>query len=430
MADEETGTVEPVPQDAHPEHHGAEPTSTQPDFNGPAPANTPQSRPGSRTVLAAALAGLLLLGAGIGIGWGLGNGSGFTRSVSPALQVEPQTTPSTSTGQSPGSGTPTAQTIADKVDPAVVDITTTIDSDPFDNVPPQGRAAGTGMIVTASGEVLTNNHVIDGASSIHVSIEGRSGTYTAHVIGSDTSNDVALLQVEGVAGLPTVTLASSSSLSVGQAVFAIGNAQGRGGTPTITQGTITALDRDITVGDGRGGSERLQDVIQTDAQIEPGDSGGALVNTGGRVIGMITAGSRTFAADEQATAGFAISSDSGLRIVNEIRAGHESGSIVIGPAGFLGIGARNLDAATAGRLGLATNAGVLVSGVTAGTPADRAGITQGSVITSIDGERVTSVDELGPAIHRHAPGESITVTWVNGTGQHTTTVELVAGPAV
>src|SRR5919204_56646 len=136
-------------------------------------------------------------------------------------------------------------------------------------VPTQGEGAGTGMVITSSGEILTNHHVVEGATTIEVTFQGRSGTYAARVLGVDTSRDVALLQVDGVSGLPTVSITDSSSLSVDQQVVAIGNALGQGGQPTVTQGTISALDRTITVSDGHGGTERLNGMIQIEAAIQP-----------------------------------------------------------------------------------------------------------------------------------------------------------------
>jgi S1-C subfamily serine protease len=379
--------------------------------------------PRRRRALAAVVAALVLVSAGIGIGWGLGRGGDTSGNAGAPLTAAPQVSPST--GQAAGGLD--SQAIADKVDPAIVDINTTLDADPFDSTPALGRGAGTGMIVTSSGEVLTNNHVVEGASRIDVTIAGRSGTYVADFIGADTAKDIALLQIEGVSGLPTVTLADSSNLSVGQGVVAIGNALGRGGDPAVTEGSVTDVGQSITVSDGHGGTEQLNDVIQTDAQIQPGDSGGALVNSAGQVVGVITAGSRDFRDQSETGFGFAIQSNNALDVVNEIRAGHEGGSIVIGPAGYVGVGAKDLDQATANRLNVSS--GVLVSGVTAGTPAARAGITEGSVITAINGEHIASVDELGPAIHRHAPGEQISVTWVDQGGTHTATLRLVSGPA-
>jgi len=323
-----------------------------------------------------------------------------------------------------------AKAVADKVDPAVVNINTVIDSNPFDSVPPQGRGAGTGMVVTSNGQVLTNNHVIDGATRIEVTIAGRSATYVAQFVGADPADDIAVLQIQGVSGLPTVTLADSSKLKVGQEVLAIGNALGRGGTPSVTEGTISALGRSITVEDGRGGVEHLNGLIQTDAVIQPGDSGGPLVNSAAEVVGMITAGARSTRFQPDSRVGFAIPSSAALKIVNEIRAGHASSSVIIGPSGYLGVEVRELDAATARRLGLDVGSGVLVVGASPGTPAARAGVSEGSVITAINGQKVSSIDELGSALHRHKPGEEIRVTWVDESGTHTATARLISGPAV
>lgn len=329
---------------------------------------------------------------------------------------------SSSTGQSNQSVD--AQSVASKVIPAVVDVNTVIDSSGQ-----QAQAAGTGMIVTSSGEVLTNHHVVSGASSISVTIQGRSNTYTASLIGEDLSADVALLQLHGVTGLPTVTLADSSNLSVGEAVVAIGNALGQGGTPNVTQGTITALDQSITASDGSGSSEQLTGLIQSNAPISRGDSGGPLVNSAAQVVGMITAGSSGGFRQVSSRVGFAVPSNTALDIINQIRSGHPtSSSIVLGQAGYLGIGATDLDAVTASRLGLNVSAGALVQSVVSGSPAAQAGIPQYAVITAINGHSISSTSELGVAIHTHKPGERIQVTWVDRNGRHTTTVTLMSGP--
>ena len=289
------------------------------------------------------------------------------------------------------------------------------------------------MILTTSGQVLTNNHVIAGATSITVTIQGRPGSYKATVVGADPTDDVALLQVQGVSGLPTVTLGDSSDLVLGQEVVAIGNALGQGGSPSVTEGAISALDRSITVGGGLGGAEHLTGLIQMDAPIQPGDSGGPLVDSSARVVGMITAAARSdFAKWGFYTPGshFEIRSNDALGIVREIQSGNESPTIIIGPAGFLGVGVQDLDSEAAARLGLNVTSGALVLNVSPGMPAESAGITQQSVITAIDGQRVSSADTLGTAIHRHDPGDQIRVTWVDQSGSHTATVRLIAGPAV
>jgi S1-C subfamily serine protease len=367
-----------------------------------------------RIAAAVVLAAVVAAAGGVGIGWSL------ARVVS-SRTAQTQSQPIQAVNPSNGSGSLNAGAIAAKVDPAIVDINT---------VTASGSAAGTGMILTSSGEVLTNNHVINGATSIRVNIQGRSGTYVADVVGVDPTVDVALLQIEGVSGLPTVTLAKSSSLKVGQPVVALGNALGAGGTPNETEGSITALDQTITASEGRGQSEQLTGLIQSDASISPGDSGGPLVNAAGEVVGMITAGETQGFRNANSTVGYAIPSDAALDVVNKIRSGQSSSEIIIGPVGFIGVQVRDLDSAAASQLGLNLSSGALVVGVQAGTPAAAAGITENSVITAVGGSTVTSIATLGAAIHTHKPGERIAVTWVNQSGTHTATLTLVAGPAI
>jgi S1-C subfamily serine protease len=307
---------------------------------------------------------------------------------------------------------------------SVVDINTSAETLGSDGLRPLG--AGTGMVLTADGEILTNNHVVAGASGIEVSIPGL-GNQTATVVGVDPTDDVALLQLNGVSGLSPVTLGDSSEAQIGDRVTAIGNAFGAPGPPTTTTGTITALHRSIVARDPAGGSsERLDDVIQIAADVNPGDSGGALVDADGQVIGIITAGP----SNSTTGIGFAIPIDAALNIVNEIRAGHESSTILLGERGFIGVAVQPLDAATAARLGLNDTSGALVAGVKEGSPAAQAGITAPSVIRSIDGVPVTSLDDLGTAIHAKTPGEQVRVTWVDAQGEHTATLTLSEGPAV
>ncbi|SRR6266567_372141 len=381
------------------------------------PTRAPRRR--TRSLLAAALAALVLLSAGVGIGWDVARRGSTDTTSSRQAPVS---------GQLPSGGALDVQTIARRVSPAVVDVNSVIGS-LFENTP-IGQAAGTGMILTSSGQVLTNNHVIEGASSIHVTMAGRSSSYSAHVIGVDPTDDVALIQIEGVSGLPTVSIARSSSLSVGDGVVAIGNALGRGGAPTVTAGVIADLHQSIVVsGDGRAAG-RLRDLIQMNATISPGDSGGPLVNTSGQVVGIITAAARDGLSSSGSRVGFAIPVNSALRIVEQIRSGRASAKVIVGPSGYLGIETANLDAAAAARLGLGITRGALVEAVVPGSPADKAGLTKDSVITAVNGRAIDSVDALGPAIHTHRPGDSIRVTWANATGSHTATIELISGPAV
>jgi S1-C subfamily serine protease len=285
------------------------------------------------------------------------------------------------------------------------------------------------MILTPSGEVLTNNHVVEGSTSIKVTIPGRSSSYTATVVGVSPTADVALIQIQGVSGLPTVKLADSSTLSVGQPVVAIGNALGQGGAPSVTQGTITALNQTITASSDNGTSEQLSGLIQSDAPISPGDSGGPLANASAQVVGMITAGEAQGFRRTTSTVGYAIPASTAVSVVNEIRAGHASSTILIGPTGYLGVSVQDLDANTAARLGLDVSGGVLVRGAAQGSPAAQIGSGANSVITAIDGKSIDSANDLGPAIQSHKPGQKIQVSWVDASGKHTASATLIAGPA-
>ncbi len=379
-----------------------------------APGGRPPGR--ARALLAAVLVAAVLTAAGIGVGLAVSpapSGSGAT-----VVRTVPQS-PSATTEKGLD-----VQAVASRVSPAIVDVNTTLASVTGGI---GGRGAGTGIVLTSSGEVLTNNHVIRGATSILVSVPGH-GTHPAEVLGASPQADVALLQIRGVFGLPTATLADSSSLTLGEEVVAIGNALGQGGPPTVTAGTITALHRAITASSGFGEGEHLHGLIQTDAPISPGDSGGALVNSAGQVVGMITAGAKSSSASTNV--GFAIPTNAAVAVVDQIRAGRSSASVVIGRPGFIGVEVAPLDPASAAGLGLSAGSGVLVAGVIPGTPAARAGILPSSVITAVDGRPVTTVDALGAALHGHRPGEQVRITWVDGSGTHTAILRLIAGPAV
>src|SRR5690242_15495339 len=217
----------------------------------------PPAQPGSfwnRVAAFIVLIAVVAAAAGAGVGWSL------ARAVSPTHQSANATTPeSPISAATPGSGSSNSSVnaIAAKVAPAIVDINTTLGN---------GQAAGTGMIVSSTGEILTNNHVVTGSTSISVTVQGRSQTYSAHVVGVDISQDVAVIQIDqNVSGLSTVTFANSSSVHVGDAVVAIGNALGQGGAPHVETGQITALDQTITASMGGGTAETLNGMIESDA---------------------------------------------------------------------------------------------------------------------------------------------------------------------
>ena len=320
------------------------------------PPTTPPGATNSlwyRLAAAVVLAAVIAAAAGAGIGFTVARNLAGSRVAQSNSQPESPLQPENpaSGGSTNGGGSLNAAAIAAKVDPAVVDINTVVGS---------SQAAGTGMILTSSGEVLTNDHVVHLSTSISVTVQGRAQRYSAHVIGVDQSADVALLQIEGVSGLPTVKLASSSSLAVGDAVVAIGNALGAGGTPRATQGTITALDQSITAGEGGSQSEQLTGMIQSDAVIYPGDSGGPLVNASGQVVGMTTAGQPQGFRSSASTVGYAIPADHALSVVNRLRAREQASDLTYGQVGYLGVSVQSLDSSSAAQLGLSLSSGALV----------------------------------------------------------------------
>ena len=389
------------------------------DAMGPPPQwmPAPPPRPASiwnRIAAFIVLIAVVAAAAGAGIGWGLAravnNRPVAQATTSPEAPIQ-QVTPGTST--SPSS---TTDAIAAKVSPAIVDINTVLGN---------GAAAGTGMLISSTGEILTNNHVVNGSTSITVTVQGRSQKYSAHVVGVDISQDIAVIQIDGsVSGLPTVKFADSSSLEVGQTVVALGNALGRGGAPNVTSGQITALDQTITASSGGSSSETLNGMIQSDAVIYEGDSGGALVNTSGQVVGMITAGQAQGFRSSASDVGFAIAANTAVGVVNRIRAHEQAADLTYGQVGFLGVSVQTLDAFSAQQLGLSVSSGALVTSVQPGSGAEAAGIARNSVITKVGGASVTSSDTLGTAIRSHRPGDGVSVTWVNQGGSHTATVTL------
>jgi S1-C subfamily serine protease len=289
----------------------------------------------------------------------------------------------------------------------VVDITTVLDYG-------TGKAAGTGVVLTSSGEILTNNHVVDGATKITVTDVTTGRSYTASVVGTDPGDDVAVLQLAGASGLGTARFAGAAqvaNVAVGDAVTAVGNAGGTGGIPTAAPGTVAALNRDITAGDATASSsEQLSGVIEVAAAVQAGDSGGPLYDSG-VVIGIDTA------ADAGNTVGFAIPITTALDIADRIEAGEQGGAIHLGSPAFLGVG-------------LAGTGDATISGLVSGSAAASAGIDVGDTITAVDGAAVGSAQELSAILKAHQPGDHVAITWTDTTGtSHTATITLAAGPA-
>jgi S1-C subfamily serine protease len=325
--------------------------------------------------------------------------------------------------------------IAAKVAPALVDINGTF--------PYQGaQGAGTGIVLTSSGVVLTNNHVIDGATAITVTDIGNGKTYKATVAGYDAGHDIAVLHLEGASGLKTATLADSSKVTVGEPVVAIGNAGGTGGTPSSAAGTVTALNQSITASNELDGtSENLTGLIQTDAAIQSGDSGGALVNQAGAVVAMNTAassGSSFSSYSSSGTQGFAIPLNQAATTARTIQSGSGSSTVHVGPTAFLGLLLTSDSSSdTQGSFGStggvggngSATGGASVARVVSNGPAATAGVGQGDVISSLDGHAIVSDTTLGTLLVTHHPGDKVQLSWTDPSGQsHTSTVTLAEGP--
>ena len=400
-------------------------------------------RRGSGSWLTHAIVAVLAAGVAVSVVLGFFSpASGGSQPGSGAVPAPPASAAPLASGQ---------QDIVSKVRPGLVLINTTLQYN-------SEAAAGTGMVINADGLVLTNNHVIEGSTKITATVISTGKTYQARVVGYDDTGDVALIQLQNASGLTTVPIGNSSSVKAGNAVVALGNAEGQGKV-TATAGHVTALNTTISASDEAGSTstETLHGMIQTNADIVPGDSGGPLASSAG-VIGMDTAGND--AGDQQGPAtGFAIPINTALSVARQIAAGHASSAITIGYPPFVGVfigsgsssnpqtqaqqqqnGAFSGSGSTPGCYSSNTDltvpssiapvsSGTLIDGTICGSPAAAAGMTGGAVITAVNGQAVGSPDDFASTMTRFRPGDTISVTWVSPSGQRTTSnLHLTAGP--
>lgn len=309
----------------------------------------------------------------------------------------------------PGGGTPASNASGD-ISAAIVNINGTV---------PGGRIAGTGMIIAPDGTVLTNNHVVAGTTALTAQIGSSGRVYNVTVVGVDPSQDVAVIHLEGASGLPTVPLESSGVVNLGDGVTAEGNALGKNGAPVVVTGQVISLDETLTVSnEGNHTQNTLAGLIQFNAPIKPGDSGGPLLDQAGRVIGMDTAASPT-QGDQGASFGAAIPIDTAMGIANQITAGASSPYIQSGHSGILGLAV--VDAST--------HDGARVISITGGDAAALAGIALGDVITSFAGTSVASATEFQTASQGWRPHDRVSVSWRDGAGAlHTANATLSPGP--
>ena len=339
-----------------------------------------------------------------------------TPSTTPDGQT-PRSTPTTVPQTTPSTPRTTAQT---DLTIGLVNINTVLGFE-------RAEAAGTGIVLSADGRVLTNNHVIEGATEIEVTVVATGKTYLAKVVGTAPSDDIALLQLEKASGLAVAPLGDSSTVDVGEAVVGIGNAGGTG-TPNTSPGTVTALGRTITATDSSGGNaETLHNLIESSARLQPGQSGGPLYDASGLVVGVNSAGSsssgfggrsRMGGGAAGVTQGYSIPINDALALVSAIEKGQASDRITIGTPPMLGVSA-----------GDAADGGAVVSGVTPGTPAAKIGLAAGDIIVGIDRTAIDSVADLSAALRTHEVGDKVTVTWNRNGVTKSATATLIAGPA-
>ncbi|HEY6792396.1 MAG TPA: trypsin-like peptidase domain-containing protein [Trebonia sp.] len=361
-----------------------------------------------------------------------------------------------SSGHSAGGAAATSTTvlssaqIASRVDPALVDVTSTLGYQ-------EATAKGTGIVLSSDGLILTNNHVINGATSITVTDIGNGKTYKATVVGYDESHDIAVLRAASASGLTVASFGNSSTTAVGNTVVALGNAEGLDGTPAVAPGTVVALNQSITASDESSGtSEQLTGLIESNAGIEPGDSGGPLVNDHGQIIGVDTAAETGYqfsgnggnvggnggnvggnggfepsggassgsGSTGSTTQGYTIPINNALSIAKQIEAGDGAGSVHIGATAFIGIAIDSTES------GDGSITGVEIAGTNPGSPAASVGLAQGDVITSVAGTAVGSDTSIEQVLEGYHPGDKVSISWTDANGQsHTASVTLATGPA-
>jgi S1-C subfamily serine protease len=441
---------------------------------GPGGYGEPPRPPRRHTLLTHLLVALLAAGvaaAAVLVGYHPSAGGSGTGVSMPGNSVPQPGASGPATAPSGGGVTnATERAVIDKVEPGLVYINTTLTYD-------SEAAAGTGMVINSDGLVLTNNHVIEGATKITATVASTGRSYSATVVGYDKTGDVALIKLQDASGLRTVPIGNSSSVKTGTPVVAMGNAEGQSEITPAT-GQVTGVNQTITASDegGTATKETLHGMIETNADVVSGDSGGPLATTAGYVIGMDTAGNSVSVPQQTSATGFAIPINTALSVARQITAGHASSTITIGYPPFVGVfvasgsssnpqvqaqqqeqqnglgggfggfgGFGNSPGSNgqgSGQSCYSSDAGVsvpttiapvssgtLVEGAICGSPAAAAGLTPGSVITAVNGKAVGAPSQLTGTLGQFHPGNTISITWVSPSGKRTTSsVHLVAGP--
>ena len=337
----------------------------------------------------------------------------------PGRAQKPATTPSVPavTTPAPSPTTPQRATAQTDLTVGVVNINTVLAYQ-------HAEAAGTGIVLNADGEILTNNHVVDGATQITVTVITTGRSYAATVVGTDPTADIAILRLSNASGLAVAPLGDSSTVHIGDSVIGVGNAGGTG-TPTAAPGSVVDLGQTVTATDQNGANgETLNNLIQISSNLQPGESGGPLYDAAGKVVGIDSIGNISnggrFRSRNSTGAGYAIAINDAIAIAKQIDAGKATDTVTIGTPPMIGI-----DATTA----VSPQSGAAVTAVGTGTPAAKIGIQVGDVITAIANTKIGTVNDLTAALHAHKPGDKVSVTWTAAGVTHTATATLIAGPA-
>jgi S1-C subfamily serine protease len=398
--------TEPEPE---PEPQPQPEPEPEPAAAAPTPAPAP-AKPGPNWVLVALVAAVIggLLGAGL-------------------ISLLDDDDGSTNAGTTSAFGRNTSQLakpqdiqgILERVQPGVVSIKTQAFQRGIfgDAIPAAG--AGTGMILTPEGDVLTNAHVIKGATTIEVTLFNEKEPRSADLVGSDPSSDVAVIRIRDAKNLPTVTLGSSAAARVGDDVIAIGNALALPGGPSVTRGIVSAKDRSIGAED-----EQLDGLIQTDAAINPGNSGGPLVNANGEVIGINTAVIQSSGQALAQNIGFAIAVDNVKPLIDRLKQG---GGVVASRA-FIGVTSQTMSPEIKERYDFAVDKGAIATEVVPGSPAENAGIVPGDIITKFGDQEITTNDELVAAVRAKKPGDKVEIEFYRGKDKRKATLTIGSRP--
>jgi S1-C subfamily serine protease len=301
--------------------------------------------------------------------------------------------------------------------PGIVEIETTLGYQ-------GGVMFGTGIVLTSTGEILTNNHVIRGATSIRVTDLDNRRTYSATVAGYDLSADLAVLELRGASGLATIRVGHSNTMRINEPVTAYGNPTGRLGTPiSAADGRLVGLGQTIMVFDEGGGARRLTNVIETNAPILPGYSGGPLVDTEGRAIGIDTAGSPIFLLQQDAGRAFAVPIDVARSVAAQIAAGRESAEVHVGPTAFLGL------AFQSGRTHRGLIPGITILKIVSGSPASRIRLRRGDLVTQLNGTTIRNADDFESLMQAVKPGVDVTLAWIDSNGMsRSASITATSGP--